>query len=88
MLQWDFVSIPFGSETVERCGEARSKMKPTMQWVVLLICGAWSGGWAQSRQVVCDRGTGHFEASFPAGVTVRVGAVRSGREGPVLVKDA
>jgi hypothetical protein len=53
-------------------------MRPTKQWVVLLICVAWSGGWAQSRQAVCDRGTGHFEASFPTGVTVRVGAVRNG----------
>jgi hypothetical protein len=78
MLQWDFISIALGSETVERCGEARRKMKPTKQWVALLICVAWSGGWAQSRQVVCDRGTGHFEASFPTGVTVRVGTVRSG----------
>ena len=54
------------------------RMKPTKQWVVLLIWAAWSGGWAQSRQVVCDRGNGHFEASFPTGVTVRVDAVKSG----------
>ncbi len=54
------------------------RMKPIKQWVLLLICVAWSGGWAQSRQVVCDRGNGHFEANFPTGVTVRVGAVKSG----------
>jgi Gram-negative bacterial TonB protein C-terminal len=48
------------------------------QWVALLMCGAWSGAWAQSQQVVCDRGSGHFEASFRSGVTVRVGAVKSG----------
>jgi outer membrane biosynthesis protein TonB len=58
-------------------------MKPTKQWAVLPICVAWvcvawAGGWAQSRQVVCDRGSGHFEASFLTGVTVRVGAVKSG----------
>ncbi|MGD0648106.1 MAG: hypothetical protein ABR971_08950 [Acidobacteriaceae bacterium] len=57
-------------------------MRPTKQWAVLLICVALgvssSGGWAQSRQVVCDRGSGQFEAGFPSGVTVRVGAVRSG----------
>jgi hypothetical protein len=46
--------------------------------VLLLICGSCSGGWAQSRQVVCDRGSGHFEANFPTGVTVRVDAVKSG----------
>ena len=81
MLQWIFISIALGSEPVERCPrprEARRKMKPTMQWVALLICAAGSGGRAQSRQVACDRGNGHFEASFPTGVTVRVGAVRSG----------
>ena len=53
-------------------------MKPIKQWVLLLICGSCSGGWAQSRQVVCDRGSGHFEAKFPTGVTVRVDAVKSG----------
>jgi hypothetical protein len=53
-------------------------MKPTKWWVLLLICLVPSGGWAQARQVVCDRGNGHFEASFPTGVTVRVGPVKSG----------
>jgi hypothetical protein len=43
MLQWIFISIALGSEPVERCPrprEARRKMKPTMQWVALLICAA------------------------------------------------
>jgi hypothetical protein len=53
-------------------------MKPAQHWAALLISVVCAGGWAQSRQVVCDRGNGHFEASFPTGVTVRVGAVSGG----------
>lgn len=34
---------------------------------------------AQSRDVVCREGAGHFEAEFPTGVQVRVGPERSGK---------
>jgi hypothetical protein len=53
-------------------------MKPPKQCALLLICLSCGVAWAQSRQVVCDRGSGHFEATFPTGVTVRVDAVKSG----------
>jgi hypothetical protein len=53
-------------------------MKPPKQCALLLICLSCGGASAQSRQVVCDRGSGHFEAIFPTGVTVRVDAVKSG----------
>lgn len=61
-------------------------MNSITQWAALLLCVVWTGGWAQSRQVVCDRGHGSFEASafneattrVPNDLTVRVGAVASG----------
>ncbi|WP_158789408.1 energy transducer TonB [Granulicella sp. L46] len=51
-------------------------MRPTKEWTLLLVWMASAGGWAQSRQVVCDRGSGHFDSTL-AGVTVHVGSVKS-----------
>jgi len=42
----------------------------------LVICIASVGAWAQSPQVVCNQGVGHFD-STAAGVTVHIGAVKS-----------
>src|SRR5438445_5184278 len=41
-----------------------------------LFCGLASACHAQSNGVVCRDGSGSFEAAFPTGVTVRVGAER------------
>jgi hypothetical protein len=63
---------------MKRSGKVARKMSPTQGWAALLIFTATIGGWAQSRQVVCDRGLGHFDSSLAGGVAVRVGAVKSG----------
>ena len=46
--------------------------------LALVVCVASSAARAQSGGAVCDRGYGHFETTFAAGVTVHVGAVPSG----------
>ena len=46
---------------------------------LLLFCAMAGACHAQTDAVVCRAGTGSFEAAFPTGVTVRVGAAR--REG-------
>ena len=53
-------------------------VKPAVWWAAALMCVCCVGGWAQSRQVVCEQGRGSFEASVPKNVTVRVGPVASG----------
>ena len=46
---------------------------------MLLACALVATGHAQGKPVVCRAGEGNFEAAFPTGVSVEVGAVR--REG-------
>jgi len=47
--------------------------------LALLVCAMAGACHAQSEPVVCQNGTGSFEATFPTGVGVQVGAAR--REG-------
>jgi hypothetical protein len=44
----------------------------------LLVLAACTSASAQSPQVVCDHGIGHFEATYLTGVRVRVAPVKSG----------
>jgi hypothetical protein len=54
------------------------KQRLAVVWAGLSISVLCAGMSAQSRQVVCDRGVGHFETTFRTGVIIDVGAVANG----------
>src|SRR5258708_31356787 len=67
------------SQTPDRMQSApiRFRRSATMA-LFLLSCMTASACHAQSRNVVCRGGVGYFEAEFPTGVKVHVGASRIG----------
>jgi len=61
-----------------RCRRYKIALRPKLRGAValLLFCALASACRAQDHGVVCHNGNGGFEAAFPTGVAVRVGAER------------